>query len=236
MKTLKPVPGDWKALFRQALRLLDDLAKKSGTDPFWTFGGGTVLMLRYRHRMSRDVDIFVPDPQYLGYVTPRLSDVAEDITQDYVEAAGYVKLILPTGEIDFVASPNLTENPFEEMQLLGRNVRIETAAEIIAKKMWHRGDQVAARDLFDLALVIKHEPANLAAAAPFLLRHRSAFLEQLKTRESILRESFDAIDTLDFHPAFTQCVDTVSAFLNNLQEKNSEDGKPARTRRAKPEK
>ena len=71
MKTLKPVPGDWKALFRQALRLLDDLSKKSGTDPFWTFGGGTVLMLRYRHRMSRDVDIFVPDPQYLGYVTPR---------------------------------------------------------------------------------------------------------------------------------------------------------------------
>ena len=234
MNKPRQVPKDWERLFRHALRLLDDLAKKSGTNPFWTFGGGTVLMLRYRHRMSRDVDIFVPDPQYLGYVTPRLSDVAEGITQDYVEAAGYVKLILPTGEVDFVASPNLTENPFEEMKLLGRNVRIETAAEIIAKKMWHRGDQVAARDLFDLALVIQHEPANLIAAAKFLLRHRSAFLEQLKTRESILRESFDAIDTLDFHPSFAQCVDTVSAFLNNLKEKNSEGGKPARTRRVKP--
>lgn len=233
MKKLRQAPKDWEGLFKHALRLLDDLAEKSGTDPFWTFGGGTVLMLRYRHRMSRDVDIFVPDPLYLGYVTPRLSDVAEGITQDYVEAAGYVKLILPVGEIDFVAAPNLTVNPFEEIKLLGRKVRVETAAEIIAKKMWHRGDQVAARDLFDLALVIKHEPAGLAAAAPFLLRHRSAFLEQLKTRESILRESFDAIDTLDFHPTFAQCVDTVSAFLNALPERDSDDREPTRTRQSK---
>jgi len=39
----------------------------------WTFGGGTVLMLRLAHRQSKDIDLFVPDPQYLGYVNPRLS-------------------------------------------------------------------------------------------------------------------------------------------------------------------
>ena len=60
------------------------------------------------------------------------------------------------------------------------------------------------------------------------------FLEQLKTRESILRESFDAIDTLDFHPAFTQCVDVVSTFLGDLPKKSGEVGKSARTRRARP--
>ena len=65
-------------------------------------------MLRYRHRRSRDIDIFVPDPQYLGYVTPRLSAVAEAISPDCVEEAGHVKLIRPEGEIDFVAAPNLT--------------------------------------------------------------------------------------------------------------------------------
>lgn len=43
-------------------------------NPFWTFGGGTVLMLRYGHRVSKDIDIFVPNPQYLGYVNPRISD------------------------------------------------------------------------------------------------------------------------------------------------------------------
>ncbi|WP_374063784.1 nucleotidyl transferase AbiEii/AbiGii toxin family protein [Cupriavidus sp. DF5525] len=46
---------------------------------------GELLMLRYRHRFSRDIDLFVPDPQYLGFVTPRLSEAAESITSDYVE-------------------------------------------------------------------------------------------------------------------------------------------------------
>lgn len=217
MKAPLQVPQHWEQLFRHALRLLVDLKKKSGTDPFWTFGGGTVLMLRYRHRMSKDVDIFVPDPQYLGYVTPRLSDVAEGITQNYVEAATYVKLVLPIGEIDFVAAPNLTDDPFEEINLLGHKVKVETATEIIAKKMWHRGDRVAARDLFDLALVIQKEPAKLARASAFLTRHREPFLEQLTSREGILRETFDTIDTLDFNPAYDECVEQVSRFLIGLK-------------------
>ena len=44
-------------------------------------------MLRLGHRQSKDIDLFVPDPQYLGYVNPRLSDAAEDISTDYEEAS-----------------------------------------------------------------------------------------------------------------------------------------------------
>lgn len=94
-------PGPWAALFASALALTDHLAEVID-QPRWTFGGGTVLMLRLDHRHSRDIDLFVPDPQYLGHVTPRLCQVAEDLTTDYVEAAGFVKLLLPTGEIDVV--------------------------------------------------------------------------------------------------------------------------------------
>ncbi|WP_306620357.1 nucleotidyl transferase AbiEii/AbiGii toxin family protein [Massilia scottii] len=102
------IPHAWETLFSRALVLIGEIAKQGCDNPFWTFGGGTVLMLRYGHRFSKDIDIFVPDPQSLGFVTPRLSDVAESITGDYVEAANYVKLYLPEGEIDFVATPNLT--------------------------------------------------------------------------------------------------------------------------------
>ncbi len=49
--------------------------------------------------------------------------------------------------------------------LLGREVRVETAAEIVAKKLWHRGDRATARDLFDLSLVIEREPDALRVAA-----------------------------------------------------------------------
>jgi hypothetical protein len=94
------IPTTWEVLFANALTLIGEIARHGRPDPFWTFGGGTVLMLRYGHRFSKDIDIFVPDPQSLGFVTPRLSEVAESITTEYVEAAGYVKLYLAEREPD----------------------------------------------------------------------------------------------------------------------------------------
>ena len=122
--------GVWQTLLAHAFTLVDEIARRGISDPFWTFGGGTVLMLRHGHRLSKDIDIFVPDPQYLGFVSPRLSDAAERVSVDYVEGPGYVKLLRPEGEIDFVASPNLTAQPYDEWTLLGRTVKVETAAEI----------------------------------------------------------------------------------------------------------
>ncbi len=49
---------------------------------------------------------------------------------------------------------------------MGREVKVETAAEVIAKKMYYRGDRATARDLFDLTLVIEREPDSLVSAAP----------------------------------------------------------------------
>lgn len=69
--------GVWQTLLAHAFTLVDEIARHGISDPFWTFGGGTVLMLRHGHRLSKDIDIFVPDPQYLGFVSPRLSDAAE---------------------------------------------------------------------------------------------------------------------------------------------------------------
>lgn len=61
-------PGIWQDLLRHAYTLIDEIARHGIRDPVWTFGGGTVLMLRHAHRLSKDIDIFVPDPQYLGFV------------------------------------------------------------------------------------------------------------------------------------------------------------------------
>lgn len=90
--------GAWQSLLSHAFTLVDEISRYGISEPFWTFGCGTVLMLRYQHRLSKDVDIFVPDPQYLGYLSPRLSEVAESITPDYVEGPGYIKLLRPEGE------------------------------------------------------------------------------------------------------------------------------------------
>ena len=208
--------GPWQALFQQALKLIDNIHEHGIKDPQWTFGGGTVLMLRYQHRLSKDIDIFVPDPQYLGYVSPRLSDVAESVSQDYVEGPGFLKILLPQGEIDFVASDHLTQNPYENWTLFGRTVKVETPAEIVAKKLWHRGDRATARDLFDLALVIEKEPEGLVQASPFLVKHRELFLDQLKTRRKVLEAQFNAIDRLNYQPSYDQALGLASRFLRAL--------------------
>ena len=210
--------GVWEALFPRALALIDDIERYGGLrEPFWTLGGGTVLMFRYRHRLSNDIDIFVPDPQYLGFVTPRLSDTAADLTQDYTEMAGsFVKLQFEEGEVDFVAAPNLLQDPWEIWEIMGRPVKVERSAEVIAKKMYHRGDRVTARDLFDLSLVIEREPDRLLQAATFLVRHREKFLEQIRRPGPGLLAAFGAIAALDYQPSFEHCAGVATAFLDAL--------------------
>ena len=218
MKSRSLPSGPWEKLFPRALALIDEISRYGGIkDPFWTLGGGTVLMFHYHHRQSKDIDIFVPDPQYLGYVTPRLSDTAAGLTQDYTEQPGaFVKLQFEEGEVDFVAAPNLLADAWETWDIGGRSVKVETAAEIIAKKMYHRGDRATARDLFDLALVIEREPQQLVAARPFLLRHREAFVAQIRRPHAGLRAAFDAIATLDYTPDFGHCAAVAGEFLGGL--------------------
>lgn len=146
-----------------------------------------------------------------------MSDTAANLTQDYTEQPGaFVKLQFEEGEVDFVAAPNLLADAWETWDVGGRSVKVETAAEIIAKKMYHRGDRATARDLFDFALVSEREPQQLLAATPFLLRHRTAFLSQIRQPHAGLRAAFDAIATLDYTQNFEHCVTVVGEFLDGL--------------------
>lgn len=60
--------GPWITLLEKAYSLFDSVASDGFTIPRWSLGGGTVLMFHYAHRRSKDIDIFIPDPQFLGYI------------------------------------------------------------------------------------------------------------------------------------------------------------------------
>jgi hypothetical protein len=66
------------------------------------------------------------------------------------------------------------------------------------------------------ALVIEREPQQLQGAMPFLLRHREAFLSQIRQPHAGLRAAFDAIATLDYTPGFDHCVTVVGEFLVSM--------------------
>lgn len=213
--------GTWQSLFQNALTLIAEIRRHAGVDdPFFTFGGGTVLMLRYGHRLSKDIDFFVPDPQSLGYVTPRLSDVAEALCNaQYIEAAGYVKLQLKEGEIDVVAAPNLlpATHAFERWEMFGQSIRVETAVEIVAKKMFHRGDKATVRDLFDLSLVIEREREAMAIAQPFIYRHLDKFAEHLRTPSGGFVRQFNDIATLDYRPTFAHAARVTLDYFEEMK-------------------
>lgn len=206
-------PAAWKILFRRALEIIDSVAASGTRYDDWSFGGGTVLMRRYHHRVSRDVDIFVPDPQYLGYVSPRLNDTAEALTSKYLETAIAVKLYFPEGEVDFIVSAPLTREPTAEEWVLSRKVQVDTTAEIMAKKVWHRGRDFTARDLFDFALVASRDPGAIDAIRPILRERRELILERIASGRPNLKTAFAALDVLDFRPSFENCVKVVADAL-----------------------
>jgi len=217
----------WETLLGHALDILDAAERSGQRLGEWSLGGGTALMLRYRHRISRDVDIFMPDPQWLGYLTPRLNAVAEEKTGEYVEQAGFVKLYFPQGEVDFIVATPLTPSPWQSETLLGREILVESPAEIVAKTLAHRGSELKARDLFDIAAVIEREPECLVVLAPLLAARRAGVLHRLVEGEAALREDFAQLDVLGKPPSYDQCVARVRA-LFPMRAKRPPKKKPAR--------
>lgn len=204
----------WETLFQRALTIVDSVARSGHALEDWSFGGGTVLMRRHHHRFSKDVDIFIPDPQYLTHLTPRLNYEAEILTTHYIEHQGSLKLIFPEGEIDFVVAGPLTPTPTDVEILFGRDINVETSTEIIAKKVWHRGVDFTARDIFDLAMVAEKEPKALAAIKPILEGRKEIILARIGKYESDLRETFAALEVLDYRRSFDECVELVTKALS----------------------
>lgn len=64
----------WEGLLSTALGVVDEIESRGHGALDIVVGGGTVLMMRMHHRVSKDVDIFLHDVQWLSWLTPRLND------------------------------------------------------------------------------------------------------------------------------------------------------------------
>jgi len=151
---LENIADDWKELLRKAVKILE-YADISFED--WSFGGGTALMLYYRHRESKDIDIFFTNPQFLPIVSPRLNDIAELISNDYSELSNFVRIKVRDREIDFIVAPNISGIQPERMAIDNLLIKVEQPEEIIAKKFFYRTESLKIRDFVDLYTVLKDQ-------------------------------------------------------------------------------
>lgn len=149
----------WVALLHDAIGLLDTLQEP----PFWTFGGGTALAVRYNHRISYDIDLFLKDADALRDLTPARNPATKALLgqRRYDYPGQYLKLRMETGEIDFILAGRRTDAPFSFWRFEEREVRLETPWEIAVKKIFYRPSDFKVRDVFDLAVVVERDGDGL---------------------------------------------------------------------------
>lgn len=148
----------WRSLIGRAVTRLRAIGLDNRD---WTWGGGTVLMLRHRHRQSHDVDIFINDVQYLSYLSPRLNDRETGDLMDYHEQANHLRLEYPEGEVDFLTVapvfPGLKPQTmgFEGIQ---GDIQLMQDKEILGQKLHYRATGFTGRDLYDFVAVTRDDP------------------------------------------------------------------------------
>ena len=211
--------SNWHKLLERALLGLDALDHQGIPIRGWSFGGGTALMTHFHHRDSRDIDLFVTDPQYLAYLSPRTADAAVWGVPDYDEATHYVKLRYAEGEIDFIVSHSLSNLPNGKFDFCGRSIPIESPTEIILKKLHYRAGLLKPRDIFDTAVVLSTEHATCLIDHGYLLAN---VRERLIKRLNDLPDEYfhAAMDELNIFPEWEHITasarDSVMDYVTDL--------------------
>jgi hypothetical protein len=116
-------------------------------------------MLHTGHRLSKDIDAFITDLQYIPILSPRLG--GEDVwtCDTYDEAANHLKLVYPEGEIDFIVAAPITDLASEAVTIPDEQggdsveIAVEHPIEIALKKLFYRAGLLKVRDIFDIAVV-----------------------------------------------------------------------------------
>ena len=174
--------GFWRQLAGIASTIVSDAEKAAGSPLHAVLGGGTRVMLALNHRISNDIDLFIRDPQWIGYLSPRLNSSVESLTSVYDETAVSLKLRFAEGEIDFIVAAPLLQLPEESSR--ETSFPLEPLAEVLAKKLFHRGWQLAPRDLFDWWAIETKAPSSVP---------RSKLGPLLKTKFDNIKNALDAM-------------------------------------------
>ncbi|MDQ0333232.1 hypothetical protein QFZ88_005614 [Mesorhizobium sp. YL-MeA3-2017] len=179
------------------------------------------MMIQIAHRESHDIDIFLDDPQLLGFIDPSRSGLHFNIAPtDYLgDGLHFQKFAFEDiGEIDFIVAGPLTEAPFVTREVEGRAVRLETIPEIIAKKVYYRGSEAKPRDIFDIAAAARShlgDMVNALHAFPVQVSRTKAQLEKLNP-EFVRLTIAQLMIMPDYEASAADSLDTALAVLDEV--------------------
>lgn len=216
--------SDWRQLLDRMLEGLAELERQGQPVPDCVLGGGTALMIVADHRLSRDIDAFIDDPQYLALLSPETTDIWKCSAWD--RAAHYLKLKYPEGEIDFIVSAAISPlAPIEkQIDLTGirkgskPTIRLDPPAEIALKKLHYRATMLKPRDVFDIAVVDAIDGDVLIAHLHEVAEKKNDLLQRLDgIKEDFLQAE---LAELDIRPQWEKnkrtCLETVRGIVGRI--------------------
>ena len=137
-------------------------------------GGGTALAMRWRHRHSTDIDLWMDardferltDGKRVAELTAALERACPD-ADSLTVGKGFVSVWLGNNELSVYPSERATSDALSNDQVTGTLIRLESSAEILTRKLvyriWLKGD-IVPRDVYDLAWCERAEPQALQIA------------------------------------------------------------------------
>ena len=145
-----------------------ELLKENSLLEISSLGGGTALAGYYwNHRYSTDIDIFIYGNENKTHLL-KPSNWSENIKSkmNYIGFTGnfrhndiYTEIVIDKdSKIQFFDVVKKSKEPFCKANIWDKNIQIDTIEEIIAKKIYYRGDIGNSRDLFDIAIAVHEDP------------------------------------------------------------------------------
>lgn len=176
------------------------------------------------HRMSRDIDAFIDDPQYLSLLSPETTDVWACSAWD--RAAHYLKLKYPEGEVDFIVTAPISSLPSIEKQIDLTGIRkgskptiqLDSPTEIALKKLHYRATMLKSRDVFNISVINAIDGDTLNANLHEVAEKKGDLLRRLSNiKEDFLQAE---LAELDIRPAWEKhketCLETVRAIVGRI--------------------
>lgn len=180
-----------EVLLQHAIEAIKEAGMPDGS---WSIGGGTVLAVYYNHRLSKDIDVFITDAQYLAELSPRFNSAVEDVS-DYLEMTNFISLTFPEGKVDFITSGQLTKFSPQTALFCGKSVPLDDPVEIVTKKMFYRYEQLLPRDLFYLAVVYNSiRKDDLIKSIAVLENKASNFINKFEDKQDILEQELYSLE------------------------------------------
>jgi hypothetical protein len=215
---------NWRQLLDRTLQGLAELRRRGQPTPDWVLGGGTALMIFADHRLSRDIDAFIDDPQYLALLSPETTDVWKCSAWD--RAPHYLKLKYPEGEVDFIVTAAISALPPIEKQIDLTGIRkgwkptilLDPPAEIALKKLHYRATMLKPRDVFDISVANDIDGDALTQNLHEVAEKKDELLRLLDhIKEDFLQAE---LAELDIRPRWEKhkktCLETVRAIVGRI--------------------